>query len=99
MNWATLREKLVTTYAPAELAVLDKAYAFADKYHAGQKRFSGDPYVVHVLETAGILFELHSDPDTLAAALLHDSLEDTTATAEDIRREFGDKPRIRPPPA
>jgi GTP diphosphokinase / guanosine-3',5'-bis(diphosphate) 3'-diphosphatase len=91
MTWEELRGKIAATYAPADLALLDKAYAFADQHHAGQKRFSGDPYVVHVLETAGILYELHSDPDTLAAALLHDALEDTVATAEDIQREFGDK--------
>ncbi|NTV53322.1 MAG: bifunctional (p)ppGpp synthetase/guanosine-3',5'-bis(diphosphate) 3'-pyrophosphohydrolase [Candidatus Firestonebacteria bacterium] len=91
MTWTQLREKFAAAYEPKDLALLDKAYAFSDKYHAGQKRFSGEPYVIHVIETAGILFELHSDPDTLAAALLHDCLEDTTATAEDIRREFGDK--------
>jgi GTP pyrophosphokinase len=91
MTYAQLREKLVTSYDATQMALLDKAFAFADRYHAGQKRFSGEPYVIHVLETAGILFELHSDPDTVAAALLHDSLEDTTATAEDIKREFGGK--------
>jgi len=66
MTYAQLREKLVTSYDAAQMALLDKAFAFADKYHAGQKRFSGEPYVIHVLETAGILFELHSDPDTVA---------------------------------
>jgi GTP pyrophosphokinase len=91
MTWEELREKFSRIYNPGEIALLDKAFAFADKYHAGQKRFSGDPYVVHVIETAGILFGLHSDPDTLAAALLHDCLEDTAATAEDIRLSFGDK--------
>jgi GTP diphosphokinase / guanosine-3',5'-bis(diphosphate) 3'-diphosphatase len=91
MTWTELRARLDETYPEKELELLDRAYAFADRHHAGQTRLSGDPYVTHVVETAGILFELHSDPNTLAAALLHDSLEDTPATLEEITAEFGPK--------
>jgi GTP pyrophosphokinase len=91
MTWEQLREKMAATYKPAEITMLEKAYAFADAHHAGQKRFSGDPYITHSLAAAVILFELQLDPDTIAAALLHDCLEDTTATEEDIRSAFGEK--------
>lgn len=91
MIWADLRARLTGSYPERDLELLDRAYAFADRHHAGQTRLSGDPYVTHAVETAGILFELNSDPNTLAAALLHDCLEDTPATREEIAAEFGPK--------
>jgi GTP pyrophosphokinase len=91
MTWPELRQRLAQSYAPEHLDLLDRAYAFAERYHAGQQRMSGDPYITHAIEIAAILFELHSDPDTVAAGLLHDCLEDTTATAEDITAAFGPK--------
>ncbi len=91
MTWEELRERMTQTFKPEEMRMLEKAYAFSETHHAGQKRFSGAPYIVHPLESAGILFDLQMDPDTIAAALLHDCLEDTDATEDDIRREFGEK--------
>jgi GTP diphosphokinase / guanosine-3',5'-bis(diphosphate) 3'-diphosphatase len=66
-----------------------KAFEFADKYHSTQKRKSGIPYITHPVETVKNLIKLHVDEDTLAAALLHDVPEDTTATLADVEEEFG----------
>lgn len=71
-------------------SLLLKAYKFAEKAHEGQKRMSGDPYFFHVFETAKILTKLGMDTKTIAAGLLHDTLEDTEATPEQIKKEFGD---------
>ena len=70
---------------------LDRAYVFAMKAHGGQRRASGDPYFSHPLEVAGILTELRLDDATIAAALLHDTIEDTVATREEIDEHFGDE--------
>ncbi len=70
--------------------LIAKAYAFAEKAHEGQKRMSGEPYFNHVFETAKILAKLGMDTQTIAAGLLHDTLEDTKATEEDIKKEFGE---------
>ena len=67
-----------------------KAYNFAQIAHEGQKRLSGDPYFIHVLETAKILAKLGMDVQTIAAGLLHDVLEDTPTPEEKIKKEFGD---------
>jgi len=67
-----------------------KAYNFAQIAHEGQKRLSGDPYFIHVLETAKILAKLGMDVQTIAAGLLHDVLEDTPTPEEEIKKEFGD---------
>lgn len=72
-----------------EVELLARAYHFAKRAHEGQKRMSGDPYFVHVFETAKILAKLGMDAPTIAAGLLHDVLEDTEATAEQIKKEFG----------
>ena len=71
--------------------VIAKAYAFAEKAHKGQKRKSGEPYFVHPLATANILMEWKLDNATIAAGLLHDTVEDTGITVSDIKREFGDE--------
>lgn len=68
-----------------------KAYKFAEKAHDGQKRENGTPYIQHPLETAMILLDLKPDKDSIVAALLHDVLEDTSVTAEDIRAEFDER--------
>ena len=70
---------------------LDKAYNFAVKAHRSQKRASGDPYSVHPIEVANILTELKLDSATIATGLLHDTIEDTFATYETIKAEFGDE--------
>ncbi len=70
---------------------LDKAYNFAVKAHKSQKRASGDPYSVHPIEVANILTELKLDSATITTGLLHDTIEDTFATYETIKEEFGDE--------
>jgi GTP pyrophosphokinase/guanosine-3',5'-bis(diphosphate) 3'-pyrophosphohydrolase len=70
---------------------LDKAFNFAIKAHQNQKRASGDPYSVHPIEVANILTELKLDSATITTGLLHDTIEDTFATYETIKNEFGDE--------
>lgn len=70
--------------------LISKAYEFAKKAHEGQKRANGDPYFVHVFETAKTLAKFGMDAQTIAAGLLHDVLEDTKTTEEEIKDEFGD---------
>ncbi len=78
-------------YLPeADRATLRRAYEMAERAHEGQFRLSGEPYVEHPLAAAVLLSDLRLDPETLAAALLHDTVEDTQVTLEDVRREFGD---------
>jgi GTP pyrophosphokinase len=74
----------------ADIKFIEKAYYFSEKHHEGQIRRSGEPYISHPLSVAAILADLHLDLDTIATGLLHDTVEDTDATIEDIRREFGD---------
>ena len=70
---------------------LNKAYNFAVKAHSNQKRASGDPYSVHPIEVANILTDLKLDSATITTGLLHDTIEDTFATYETIKGEFGDE--------
>ena len=74
-----------------DLDIVRKAYEFSVKHHEGQTRASGEPYVVHPLETALVLAEMKLDPFAVAAGLLHDSVEDTSVTTVDIRKEFGEQ--------
>ena len=85
---ATL-EKIKTIYEGNDRDRLLKAYDYAEKAHAEQKRASGEPYFIHPCAVATILMELGLDSATIAASLLHDVIEDTEATEEDIEREFG----------
>ena len=68
---------------------LSKAYDFAVKAHANQKRNSGDPYLIHPVAVADILTELKLDSATIATGLLHDTIEDTKATYQTVKEEFG----------
>jgi len=80
----------VRSYAPdADVSVIRKSWVFAQKYHRGQTRKSGEPYFAHPLEVANILAGLHMDVETLAVACLHDTVEDTPATLEEIEEQFG----------
>src|SRR5437762_714951 len=74
-----------------DLTIVKKAYDYSQKYHAGQTRASGEPYLVHPLEVALILAEMKIDPAAIVAGLLHDSVEDTLVTVVDIRKEFGEQ--------
>lgn len=76
---------------PEDFELVKGAYEFAARAHQGQKRKSGEPYIVHPLATALRLAELRLDTHTVAAALLHDVCEDTTYTLTDIRKQFGDE--------
>ncbi len=81
--------KINSLYAFGDRAALCKAYDYAKEAHANQKRASGEPYFIHPCAVAEILMDLGLDAATIAAALLHDVIEDTASTAEDIKREFG----------
>jgi len=74
-----------------DLEIIRKAYEYSQKYHSGQTRASGEPYLVHPLEVALVLAEMKMDPIAIAAGLLHDSVEDTSVTIVDIRKEFGEQ--------
>ncbi|WP_088102616.1 RelA/SpoT family protein [Halalkalibacter urbisdiaboli] len=74
-----------------DIAFLEKAYEFAEKAHSGQYRKSGEPYILHPIQVAGIIVGLELDPNTVAAAFLHDVVEDTDVTVEEIEREFNDQ--------
>ncbi len=74
-----------------DLELVEKAYEYSLKHHAGQTRASGEPYLVHPLGVALVLAEMKMDPVAIAAGLLHDSVEDTSVTIVDIRKEFGEQ--------
>lgn len=90
MNNITLNDLLVKLeeYNKEEVEIVKKAYEYADNLHSGQKRQSGEPYISHPLNVAYILAEMHADRDTICAGLLHDTLEDTNITKEDIAHDF-----------
>ncbi len=80
----------VRNYQPdTDLSVIRKAYEFSAKAHEGQTRRSGEPYVQHPVAVAGVLTMLKTDVTAVVAGLLHDTLEDTVATVEELEREFG----------
>jgi len=82
----------LTSYNPtADTDLLKKAYVFSAKVHLGQVRLSGEPYLNHPLEVAGILTQLKLDVASVATGLLHDTVEDTLTTLEEIRENFGDE--------
>jgi len=82
----------ILEYNPGcDLAMLQRAYVFSAKVHEGQERLSGEPYLIHPLEVAGILVDMRMDEVTVSAGLLHDTIEDTLATPEELRRLFGEE--------
>src|SRR5215470_4209363 len=84
--------KGMQAYRPSDdLELVKKAYDYSLRVHAGQTRASGEPYLVHPLEVALVLAEMKMDPVAVAAGLLHDSVEDTSVTVVDIRKEFGEQ--------
>lgn len=83
---------IVKTYMNEEhVAFVRKAYDVAKEAHKEQLRSSGEPYIIHPIQVAGILAELQMDPETVAAGFLHDVVEDTTVTREDLVREFNEE--------
>lgn len=82
----------IKKYRPnTDLSMIDKAYQIAKTAHEGQKRKSGEPYIIHPICVAIILAELELDKETIVAGLLHDVVEDTVMTNEDLIREFGEE--------
>ena len=85
-----LLEQLPENYNLADREVIQRAYRVAEEAHREQKRQSGEPYVNHCIAVASILADLRVPPEVVAAGLLHDTVEDTTITLDDLRRDFGD---------
>ncbi len=82
-------EKVSRNFPGADLSLIEKAYVFSAKVHQGQVRLSGEPYLIHPLEVTAILADMKMDIATVAAGLLHDTVEDTYATLEEINELFG----------
>jgi len=83
--------RIVKTYMnPEHVEIVERAHHFAETAHNGQVRQSGEPYIIHPIQVAGILANLHMDPETVASGYMHDLVEDTGVTIEDIRILFGD---------
>jgi GTP pyrophosphokinase len=85
-----LLARLPEYYTPADRELIQRAFRVAEKAHAGQKRISGEPYINHLLAVAAILAEYSMPAEVVTAGLLHDTIEDTSLTAEDLRRDFSD---------
>ena len=82
----------VKEYDPdADEALINRAYVFSVQKHGSQKRASGDPYFSHPIEVAGLMTDLKMDVETIITALLHDTVEDTLTTIEEVERLFGPK--------
>ncbi len=91
MKIDSLMEILPQNYSVVDREMVMRAYRFAEAAHQGQKRASGEPYVSHCLAVAAILAEMQVPPAVVIAGLLHDTVEDTIVTLDDIRKEFGDE--------
>jgi len=89
-EFEAIREAVLQNSPDADLDLIDRAFRFAYRAHHGQRRISGEPYIVHSLAVARMLADLHVGDVAVAAALLHDVVEDTDIAVEDIAREFGD---------
>ena len=85
-----LLNKIQSYHPSADLKIVQKAYEFSEKLHSGQIRRSGEAYISHPLNVAAILADLQLDLDSIITGLLHDTVEDTHVTTEDIKREFGE---------
>ena len=84
-------DRVRQNFPDADVGLLQKAYVYCAKVHQGQQRLSGEPYLIHPLAVAETLADMRLDHVTVAAGLLHDTVEDTYATEEEIRSEFGDQ--------
>ena len=85
----TIIDQILSYWPQANIELVEKAYVFSAKVHEGQVRLSGESYLSHPLEVAWILTQMKMDQVTIAAGLLHDTLEDTLATPEMIKERFG----------
>jgi GTP pyrophosphokinase len=82
-------DKIQSYLTPSEVEMIEKAYIFSASVHQGQIRLSGEPYLTHPMEVCGILADMKLDAATLATGLLHDTVEDTLTTLEQIEETFG----------
>ena len=89
MTFERLQQQLRESGRSYDKELIDRAFAVADKAHSGVKRRSGEPYITHPLSVASLLAELGLDSESIAAALLHDVVEDTDVTKGDIESQFG----------
>jgi guanosine-3',5'-bis(diphosphate) 3'-pyrophosphohydrolase len=87
----TLLKTVRTHHPKVDLSIIERAYTAAERAHQGQKRRSGEPYITHPVAVAQILADLGIGPKTVAAALLHDTVEDTDYTLDQLRADFGDE--------
>jgi guanosine-3',5'-bis(diphosphate) 3'-pyrophosphohydrolase len=90
IRYEDLAEKITRHHPDAPIELIQRGYVVSAKYHKGQVRMNGEPYLTHPLEVANILAELKLDAVTVTAGLLHDVLEDTLMTPEELRKQFGD---------
>ena len=91
MRVESMMENLPPSYSDVDRELVQRAYKFAENAHKGQKRASGEPYINHTIAVAAILSDLRVPPPVVSAGLLHDTVEDTDVTIEDIRNDFGDE--------
>ena len=91
MGIEAIIERVRLTNPEADLTLLQRAYDFAAKVHKGQERVSGEPYLSHPMAVAEILLDLKMDVESIAAGLLHDVVEDTYASLEEVKRAFGNE--------
>jgi guanosine-3',5'-bis(diphosphate) 3'-pyrophosphohydrolase len=86
-----ITSRLLSYHPRANIELVEKAYVYSAKVHQGQIRLSGEPYLSHPLEAAYILTQMKMDVICIAAGLLHDTLEDTNASLDEIRQLFGEE--------
>ena len=85
-----LEERIRSYFPQADLKLVEKAFVISEKAHQGQVRRSGEPYISHPLSVAGILAELHLDLESICTGILHDVVEDTSVSLDEIRKDFGE---------
>ncbi len=90
-SFELLKERIIKYNPQADLSIVEKAYSLSVVAHQGQQRISGEPYVTHPLAVANILAEMELDCGSIAAGLLHDTVEDTIYSTEDIEELFGEE--------
>ncbi len=91
IRYEDLAEKVQSYHPDAPLEMIQRGYVVSAKFHKGQVRMNGEPYLTHPIEVANILAELKLDVITVTAGLLHDVLEDTLMSGEELKKQFGDE--------
>ena len=90
LRFNDVADRMLENDPDLDLTLLQRAYVFSAKVHEGQERLSGEPYLIHPLEVAGILADMRLDEVTVTAGLLHDTVEDSHTTVEELQRHFGE---------